>query len=334
MKKYKSLASIVTAALLSVSLVGGASAADWATYQGNNQHNGKTTTAPIANIEATTLQLQSKGASGSGVDTTPVMQTLTNNDTFGYFLYNGGTVSGNNGGARLGKVKANGATPTQVWTKQLTLAAGFQLSSPLLVQGKDKASEADDSVYVGTTGYAQVLENDELNGTNVKGWEVDGGTADGESIVLQGEEDLTLSQDDFTLNTTATNRAAIGIWVGNTAKPGIAINVTVKVNGEAKVTKEFPATTTAIEDSSNEGNYYYYVNENFAATDGSNVEFIVDVVSGNADKVKVEYASLYQQTGSIQKVTNLNEEAPSNTAILTGIAGQINTPITTDGTYL
>lgn len=334
MKKYKSLASIVTAALLTVSLVGGASAADWATYQGNNNHDGVTTTAPITVTDSgkTIIGLQNNKASMSGVNTVPVMQTLTSGETYGYVLHNGGTVSGNNGGARLSKIKANDAS--KIWSKQLTLAAGFQLSSPLLVQGDNPASEADDAVYVGTTGYAQVLDNDELNGTDVEGWDVNGGTADGKAIVLKGAEDVTLTQDDFKLNTTATNRAALGIWVGNTPNPGVAITVTVKVDGVEKVVKNFSATTTAIEDAENKGNYYYYVNENFAATTGSVVEFDVDVISGNADKVKVEYASLYQQTGSIQKVTNLHEEAPSNVAILTGLAGQINTPITTDGTYL
>lgn len=334
MKKYKSLASMVTAALLSVSIVGGASAADWTTYQGNNQHNGVTTTAPITVAESgkTIIGLQNNKASMSGVNTVPVMQTLTSGETYGYVLHNGGTVSGNNGGARLSKIKANDAS--KVWSKQLTLAAGFQLSSPLLVQGNDPTSEADDTVYVGTTGYAQVLENDELNGTDVEGWDVNGGTADGKAIVLEGEEDVTLTQDDFELNTTATNRAALGIWVGNSPNPGVEIKVTVKVNGVEKVVKSFPATTTAIEDTENKGNYYYYVNENFAATAGNVVEFDVDVISGNKNQVKVEYASLYQQTGSIQKVTNLHETAPSNTAILTGLSGQINTPITTDGKYL
>ncbi|MER2190764.1 MAG: hypothetical protein ABS951_07365 [Solibacillus sp.] len=332
MKKYKSLASMVTATLLTVSLAGGASAADWTTYQGNDAHDGIITDSvritALTKDEIKQISLHGNGA----VNTSPVMQTLTNGDTYGYVLHNGGAVTGNNGGARLTKVKANNAT--QVWSKQLTLAAGFQLSSPLLVQGDNPASEADDTVYVGTTGYAQLLKNNELTGTSVSDWTVMGGTSDGEAIVLSGTEDTTLTQSNLTFNTTATNRAALGIWVGNTATPGIEINVTVKVDGVTKVTKAFPATTKAIEDTDNKGNYYYYVNENFAATAGSNVSFEVDVVSGNTNDVKVDYASLYQQTGSLQKVTNLNADSPNNVTVVNGIAGQINTPITTDGTYL
>lgn len=331
MKKYKSLASMVTAALLTLSLAGGASAADWTTYQGNNDHTGIITdTAPLVPTVKHNFRLLGNG--GSSVNTAPVMQTLEGGDTFGYILHNGGSVTGNTGGARLAKVSAN--NKAQIWSKQLTLTAGFQLSTPLLVQGGNSASESDDSIYVGTTGFAQVLDNDELTGTSVEKWTVNGGTADGQAIVLTGTQDTTLSQTGVTLNTTATNRATLGIWVGNTPNPGVAINVTVKVNGVSKVTKSFPATATATEDKSNPGNYYYYVNENFAATAGNTVTFEVDVVSGNKDKVKVDYASLYQQTGSIQKVTNLHESSPSNVTVVDGIIGQINTPITTDGTYL
>ena len=330
MKKYKSLASIATAALLTITLVGGASAADWTTYQGNNNHTGIITDAvPLKQDAPSPYKLE---GNGGGVNTVPVMQTLSGGDTYGYVLHNGGSVTGNTGGARLAKIKANGTT--QIWSKQLTLTAGFQLSSPLLLQGNNLASEADDAIYVGTTGFAQVLQNDELTGAAVANWTVNGGTADGEAIVLTGTQDTTLSQTGVTLNTTAANRAALGIWVGNTTNPGVAINVTVKVDGVEKVKKSFPATTTAIEDKANKGNYYYYVNENFAATTGSKVTFDVDVVSGNKDKVKVDYASLYQQTGSIQKVTNLQESSPSNVTVVSGITGQINTPITTDGTYL
>lgn len=331
MKKYKSLASMVTVALLTVSLAGSVSAADWTTYQGNNDHTGIITeTAPLVPTVKENFRLIGNG--GSSVNTVPVMQTLKGGDTFGYVLHNGGSVTGNTGGARLAKVSAN--NKTQVWSKQLTLSAGFQLSSPLLVQGSDSTSEADDAVYVGTTGFAQILNNDELSGTAVESWSVNGGTADGEAIVLTGMQDTTLSQTGVKFDTSATNRAALGIWVGNTAKPGVVVDVTVKVDGVQKVKKSFSATATAIEDSSNKGNYYYYVNENFAATAGSEVTFEVDVVSGNKDKVKVEYASLYQQTGSLQKVTNLHESSPSNIAAVSGITGQINTPITTDGTYL
>lgn len=334
MKKWRKFSSIVTAGLLTLSLALPASAADWTTYQKDDSHNGIITDfAPITNNPSrNTLGLTDNGSGWDGIDTAPVMQTLTGGDTYAYIIYDGYAVSGNNGGGRLAKVKAN--TATEVWSKQLTLSSGFQLSTPLLVQGNDAASEADDTVYVGTTGYAQVLQNDELNGNPASNWTVSGGTQADGHIAIAGNNSVSLTQGGFSLNTAATNRAATGIWVGNNANPGIALDVTVKVDGATKVTKSFPATATAIEDASNPGNYYYYVNENFVATSGSNVEFIINVTAGNSGTVKVEYASLYQQTGSIQKVTNLDAASPSNTTIVSGIVGQLNTPITTDGTYL
>lgn len=335
MKRLQKISAVLLAWLLVIGMSLPVYADNWTSDQKDNNHNGVITdSAPITDsptIEKT-LKLTSNGSGWNGVDTTPVMQTLTGGDTYAYIIYDGYTVSGNNGGGRLAKIKANGAT--EVWNKQLTLSTGFQLSTPLLVQGNDAASEADDAIYVGTTGYSQMLKNDELNGTAPSNWTVTGGTTANGHIAITGNAATSLTQSGLSLSTTATNRVATGIWVGNSATPGIAIDVTVKVGGVTKVTKSFPSSTTAIQDAANPGNYYYYVNENFAATSGSDVEFIVDVKSGNSGTVKVEYASLYQQTGSIQKVTNLHLSTPSNTSIVTDISGQINTPITTDGTYL
>lgn len=331
----------ISSLFLSVLLVAGfafPAAADWTTYQGNNNHNGVITDgAPItASVNTAMVNLTHNGSGWDGIDTAPVMQTLDNGDTYAYVIYDGYAVNGNNGGGRLAKVRANDAK--EIWSKQLTLSAGFQLSTPLLVQGNDASSEADDTIYVGTTGFSQLLKNDELNGSPVTDWTVTGGVASGTGIDVTGNQVVTLKQTGLALNNAATNRAALGIYIGNSADTNVTADVQVKVNGTTVVTKAFSKSSSdaqakPIQDPANPGQYYYYLNDNFAAMAGDEVEYIIDV-KNNAGTVKVDYASLYQQTGSIQKVTGLDQTSPSNVSIVTGIAGQINTPITTDGTYL
>lgn len=334
---FKRISSLFLTLLLVVGFAFPA-AADWTTYQGNNNHNGVITDgAPITtSVNTAMVNLTHNGSGWDGIDTAPVMQTLDNGDTYAYVIYDGYAVSGNNGGGRLAKVRANDAK--EIWSKQLTLSAGFQLSTPLLVQGNDASSEADDTIYVGTTGFSQLLKNDELNGSPVTDWTVTGGVASGTGIDVAGNQVITLKQTDLALNNAATNRAALGIYIGNSADTNVTADVQVKVNGTTVVTKAFSKSSSdaqakPIQDPANPGQYYYYLNDNFAAMVGDEVEYIIDV-KNNADTVKVDYASLYQQTGSIQKVTGLDQTSPSNVSIVTGIAGQINTPITTDGTYL
>lgn len=146
---FKRISSLFLTLLLVVGFAFPA-AADWTTYQGNNNHNGVITDgAPItASVNTAMVNLTHNGSGWDGIDTAPVMQTLDNGDTYAYVIYDGYAVSGSNGGARLAKVHANDGT--EVWSKQLTTSPGFQLSTPLLVQGNDASSESDDVVYVGT----------------------------------------------------------------------------------------------------------------------------------------------------------------------------------------
>lgn len=104
-----------------------------------------------------------------------------------------------------------------------------------------------------------------------------------------------------------------------------------------------------MEDEENPGNYYYYYNVNltnlsaYSLTGNDTVSFEVNITSGNSGGTFViTKPSLISNKGSIQKIIGLYGTNPSSdgsfqpkvngTAL--EINQQINTPITTDGTYL
>lgn len=137
-------------------------AADWTVYQGNDNHNGVVTNAPITNAASvSTIALTKNGSGWDGVDNVPVMQTVGAN-TYAYVLYDGYAVNGDQGGARLAKINCNAGS--EVWNVQVGTNSGFQLSTPLLVQGADSASENDDSIFaaVQVSGGSKIVKVTDL----------------------------------------------------------------------------------------------------------------------------------------------------------------------------
>ena len=139
MKKTKRTLAIILCLVL---ILSSAVLADWVQYQKDGSHNGviPSTEAPyIANggtlsagAHMGTIQLGSGGY--SGIDTEALMLTESGT-TYAYVTYNGGAVTGDNGGTRLAKINVttmNGTAvnPTKVWDIQLTQTANFQLSTP------------------------------------------------------------------------------------------------------------------------------------------------------------------------------------------------------------
>ena len=331
----KTIIRILAIVLVMAMITTTALAMDWVTFQKDNAHNGVITDdAPTSSTpDIDSLELTNNGSGWDGIDTAPIMQTVSGT-TYAYILYDGYTVSGANGGARLAKINCD--TQSEVWSKQVSPSAGFQLSTPLLVQGANANSEADDTIYLASTGFTQLLDNDELYNITPNPWTVGGSGVQGAGYVsITGNNAATLTQSSFSVDSTPTNRAAVGVYVGDSDTPGIAMTVTVALNGSTVVTESFTTSSTAIEDGDT-GDYYYYVNTNFAAGSyTAPITVTVDVTDGNAgNTVNIEYVRLYQQSGSIQAVTDLDEATPTTSSIITGISGQINTPITTDGTYI
>ncbi len=330
--------------------------ADWPLYQGNDKHNGRITGATPLTTQAGTgvtlvtgnpgqgqvaghLDVISFNAAGwSGIDIEPLMQTV-DGTTYAYVVRNGGTVSGGSGGIRLEKVECSASTSHTVWSKRLATTSGYHLSTPVLVQGSNANSEADDAMYVAVSGSTQVLSDpalDTLPGTSV--WTHSGtGTAASGSVTLGVNENYTLTQSGFQLAGVNTNRVAMGIYVGNSSVTNSYVSVAYSVNGSTAQTVNFTPSDLIRKDGTNR--YYYYLNLDIGSVtpqSGNTITYTVTMTSGNSgDTVAVEYAELYQHTGGLMKVTGLqaglNQDSLVNVTSLTGaasISGQFNTPLT------
>ncbi|MDR1409656.1 MAG: hypothetical protein LBJ12_05230 [Oscillospiraceae bacterium] len=313
--------------------------AAWPTYGGNDDHNGRIATQPAITAPGsiTTVELPNNGSGWDGMDTTAVMRTTPRGDTYAYAVYDGYAVSGNNGGGRLAKI--NCATGDHVWDIQLSPTSGFQLSTPVLAEGARNQLGIDltDVLYVGVTGFTQLLQNPNFDYNN-SAWTITGGAKVTGGVNVTGNTTATLSQS-VTVNPAFGNRVAVGILAGTTTNAPTA-NVTVNVYFGSTATT--PAVTqsftpsSAIADTSDPTQLYYYLNANFpAGTYNSPILVTVQTTSGNDNKtIKVDYVDLYSQSGSLVAVTNVATYSPIVTTIVTGISGQINTPITKYGNYL
>lgn len=292
--------------------------AGWDQYQGNDVHNGVIEgTAPITNPTVKSIPLTSSGNGWSGVDTVPLMR-VEDGVTYAYVLYNGGSLGG-----RLAKVKCSGDNPYTVWTKQISGAAGFQLSTPYMDEGTD-------TIYLGAAGadkYGSVVLNNDIT------------IADGGS----GEK----TYDNLTL-TTASNRVAVGVYLGETTVAGrnsITTSGTAELKLGSKTVNLTLSPTTSnsttykmFEEEVRNSNgdltgyrYYYYINHNINAEAGSGKTLKVKVTL-NGGTGTIKYIDMYANKGAIQKITGINSNDENArgvevTTILGDIDGQINTPI-------
>lgn len=135
MKKVSRILAIALCLALILSIT---ALAAWDQYQGNSNHNGRITDAATPYGTSPTITnptLNYSGTGWSGVDTTPVMETV-NNITYSYVVYNARSK-----GIQLSKIKCNDSSV--VWNTQLSTSSGNQLSTPCL---------DDNYVYVGVSG--------------------------------------------------------------------------------------------------------------------------------------------------------------------------------------
>lgn len=320
MKHTRKLVSmlLVLAMVLTMSVTAFAA---WTEYQGNPEHNGVITSAPTGSTPSvTTINF---GAAGwSGVDTEPVMQT-TEDGTYAYVLYNGGS-----GGGKLAKINCSADTPYIVWMKQISGASGFQLSTPLLVEGE---TDAQDTIYLAAASadkYSDVVLSSPVE------------------IAAGGSE--TVNFPDLSL-TTASNRVAVGVYVGRTSVEGRG---TLTTSGTASITlgsatanltlSPTTSNTTTykiFEEEAYENDklvgydYYYYINHNLTDSvgTGKNLSVTVSLTGGSGT---IQYVDVYAQKAAIQAVTGLHTDSPVNTTVVGNITGQINTPIAKSGDYL
>ncbi len=302
--------------------------ANWTTYGRTNSHNAVVTSAPTtSSATATEITLMNYGSGWDGVDTVPVMRTY-NNITYAYVLYDGHAKGGH-----LAKIDCSATTPHTIWDKQVSGGSGFQLSTPLLVTA---SNPTNDAIYLASS------LSDKYTLTNVS-------PSLPTSLTNGTQKTVTASISNLD---TASNRVAIGIYLGNATTQG-AISTT----GTAVIDLGSTAVTLSLSPSgTNTGtsyrtyeqpvydtsgnvvsyDYYWYINHNVTGTAGSaaTVTAKITLTGGNGT---IKYLDVYANQASVQKVTGLGATDAANvtnTTIYGGVNGQINTPITTDGTYL
>jgi hypothetical protein len=332
MKKVSRIFAIVLCLAIVLSVT---AFANWTQIGSNTNHNGVVTSAPTTAFNAgdtaheTYFTLPKNGSGWDGVDTVPVMRTVgtgTSAVTYAYVLYDGYNISNLNGGGRVAKINCN--TGALVWSHQISKASGMQLSSPLLVPG---STEADDVLYVAAASSSQVLP-----ALDSGSWTKDDATLSSSTVSVSAGSTVTLSTSGYAMASTPSNRVAMGIYIGTSASTSASATVTWNVNGTTG-SKSF-SSSDLLQDGDT-GRYYFYLNENIGAITAASPNTITYTVTMSGAGGTIEYAQQYQHTGAVQAVTGLNSTdgtGISNKAVTAGtaISGQINTPITYDGTYI
>lgn len=324
---------LALAMLLSVAAFAATTTSTWYGYGGDTTtHNAAVTSAPISTSPTVTrIDLQNAGSGWDGVDNVPVMRTV-NGVTYAYVFYDGHAAGG-----RLAKINCNNGV--LVWDKQMTGASGFQLSSPLLVPGSSDGT--GDTIYLAAS-YAETYSDASFTGSDA---------------IAAGDTGLTKTFNISNI-TTSSNRVAAGIYLGETT---VANRGTIGVTGTAQITcGTADVTLNLIASGTNSGTnvvmyeqpvytgteitsykYYYYVNYNInvgSANVGTaqTLTLTIKLTGGNGT---LQYVDTYAQVAALQKVTGIETNdagaaGVEHPSIVSGITGQINTPITTDGTYL
>lgn len=324
---------LALAMLLSVTAFAATTTSTWYGYGGDTTtHNAAVTSAPTSTSPTITrIDLMNAGSGWDGIDNVPVMRTI-DGVTYAYVFYDGHAAGG-----RLAKINCNDGV--LVWDKQMTGASGFQLSSPLLVPGSSDGT--GDTIYLAAS-YAETYSDASFTGSDA---------------IAAGDTGLTKTFNISNI-TTSSNRVAAGIYLGETT---VANRGTIGVTGTAQITcGSANVTLNLITSGTNSGTnvvmyeqpvytgteitsykYYYYVNYNINVGSGNvgtaqTLTLTIKLTGGDGT---LQYVDTYAQVAALQKVTGIETNdagaaGVEHPSIVSGITGQINTPITTDGTYL
>ena len=324
---------LALAMLLSVTAFAATTTSTWYGYGGDTTtHNAAVTSAPTSTSPTITrIDLMNAGSGWDGIDNVPVMRTI-DGVTYAYVFYDGHAAGG-----RLAKINCNDGV--LVWDKQMTGASGFQLSSPLLVPGNSDGTR--DTIYLAAS-YAETYSDASFTGSDA---------------IAAGDTGLTKTFNISNI-TTSSNRVAAGIYLGETT---VANRGTIGVTGTAQITcGSANVTLNLITSGTNSGTnvvmyeqpvytgteitsykYYYYVNYNINVGSGNvgtaqTLTLTIKLTGGDGT---LQYVDTYAQVAALQKVTGIETNdagaaGVEHPSIVSGITGQINTPITTDGTYL
>jgi hypothetical protein len=302
--------SAFLAAALVLTTYGTAFAA-WPQYQGGGDHNGQITNGapPTAPTAIDKIQM------GGGVNTESVMNT-ENNVTYAYTFDSSGTLT-----------KTNCVSRQTVWQHTFPDSSGYQLGSPALIAD----GSAYEGVYVGVTGYYELLQNPQFETSS--DWTYNG------AAKWNPETHQVDMQEGGSIEQTFT-------FTGSTGAKAVELFSQVKLLTQSATPG---ATTYTLADASGTILYTYVANPD-SDTTWTNVEDYgsITLTNGTAYTIKVEATSLdvtlhhvdfSWQTAGVSKVS-LNADPATGEPTVTPIAasqngGQANTPITvypyTDG---
>ena len=299
--------------------------AAWDVYGGNANHNSVVSGAPTnANPSVTSIDLSNGGSGWDGVDNVPVMETV-NGTTYAYVLYDGYSSYG----GQLAKINCSAATPYVVWRKQVSAAAGFQLSTPYL----DTTNRA---IYIGASN-ASVYNNVAISSPVA----LTAGTAG--TVTIGGLSLLT-----------AANRVSVPVYVGHTSVAdrgtlttegtatiqlggGTAVNLTLSTTQSSSGTtyKIYEQATYDADGNVNGYDYYYYINHSVTASSLTDATLSISVTLNGTGSITS--VSMFANKGAVTKVTGIDSTDASGvtlTSVVSSVNGQINTPITRYGNYI
>lgn len=299
--------------------------AAWDVYGGNPNHNSVVSGAPTnANPSVTSIDLSNGGRGWDGIDNVPVMETV-NGTTYAYVLYDGYSSYG----GQLAKINCSAATPYVVWRKQVSAAAGFQLSTPYL----DTTNRA---IYIGASN-ASVYNNVAISSPVA----LTAGTAG--TVTIGGLSLLT-----------AANRVSVPVYVGHTSVAdrgtlttegtatiqlggGTAVNLTLSTTQASSGTtyKIYEQATYDATGTVNGYDYYYYINHSVTASSLTDATLSISVTLNGTGSITS--VSMFANKGAVTKVTGIDSTDASGvtlTSVVSSVNGQINTPITRYGNYI
>lgn len=307
MKKTSRILAIVLALVMVLSV--GVFAA-WNQFQGNDYHNGRITgVAPPTStpITVTNPTLNYSGGGWSGVDTTPVMETISD-VTYAYVTYNGWSE-----GTQLSKINCN--TGATVWSADISsTTGGNQLSTPYL-------DTTNGIIYVAAVDYYWFIQNNEFASTG--NWTLSSGTA------------ITVGGSDETSYVTIPSGGSISQTFNNATSGTISTQLTSAVklaspgtNATVTYTLKKPDNTTVqlksltVSSASN----WAYVNEIGTGKVSATGNYTI-TVSVSGASVIIDYVTFSHQTSGIKAFNRDGTVNRSNVAAAT-YGGQINTPLT------
>ena len=315
---------LALAMLLSVTAFAADKTTVWPVYGSNANHNSVVDGAPTSATSVTGIDLSNGGSGWDGIDNVPVMETV-GETTYAYVLYDGYSRYG----GQLAKINCSAATPYVVWRKQVSAAAGFQLSTPYL-------DTADRAIYIGASNAS--VYNDVAISSPVA---LTAGTAG--TVTIGGLSLLT-----------AANRVSVPVYVGHTSVAdrgtlttegtatiqlggGTAVNLTLSTTQASSGTtyKIYEQATYDATGTVNGYDYYYYINHSVTASSLTDATLSISVTLNGTGSITS--VSMFANKGAVTKVTGIDSTDASGvtlTSVVSSVNGQINTPITRYGDYI